>query len=175
MTAQNPWAWRVPWPRVQDGSVHVDVVADEATRKAIARFLGLENLSRLSARLELHAWFDGAEIAGEMTAELTRLCGLTLEPFEVRLDEPMKLRALPVGSAHAPPPPAGEVDLELEEEDPPEMCAAEALDLGELTVQTLALALDPFPRKPGAVFEAPARRAEDSPFGVLAHLNPPKD
>jgi hypothetical protein len=141
---------------------------------AVARFLGLEDVSHLSARLTLQPWFDGAEIAGEMEARFTRLCGLTLEPFEVLLDEPLFLRALPAGSAHAPPPPSGEIDLELEVEDPPEVLGVDGVDLGDVVVQTLALALDPFPRKPGAVFVAPGASRDDSPFGVLARLTEPK-
>jgi hypothetical protein len=175
MTPTGPWAHLVSWPRSQDGPVHLDLAADEPTRKAVARFLGLEDLTRLSARLTLQAWLDGAEIAGGMEVEFTRLCGLTLEPFEVRLDEPIFLRALPAGSAHAPPPPTGEVDLELEVEDPPEVLGVEGVDLADLVVQTLALALDPFPRKPGAVFAAPLTSSPVSPFGILARLTEPKD
>lgn len=175
MTPARPWTCFTPWPREQDVLVQHDLVADETPRKAVARFLGLEDVSQLSARLTLQAWLDGAEIAGEMEARFTRLCGLTLEPFEVVLKEPIFLRALPAGSAHAPAPPSGEVDLQLEEEDPPEVLGPEGVDLCDLVVQTLALALDPFPRKPGAIFEQPQARLEDSPFGILARLTEPKE
>ncbi len=175
MTPASPWTCLTPWPREQEGPVQQDLVADEPARKAVARFLGLEDVTLLSARLTLQAWLDGAEIAGEMEARFTRLCGLTLEPFEVLLDEPIFLRALPAGSAHAPAPPSGEVDLQLEDEDPPEVFGPEGVDLCDLVVQTLALALDPFPRKPGAVFEPPQARLEDSPFGILARMTDPKE
>jgi hypothetical protein len=39
-----------------------------------------------------------------------------------------------------------------------------------LVIELLALALDPFPRRPDAVFEAPATDAAPSPFSVLAAL-----
>jgi len=44
-------------------------------------------------------------------------------------------------------------------------------------VETLALALDPFPRKPGAVFESPAATEAISPFAALADLvkRPPSE
>jgi hypothetical protein len=174
MTEASPWTHLVPWPHGREGPVEADLMADAPTRKAIARFLGLEDLAHLSARLSVRAWLDGAEIAGEVGATFTRLCGLTLEPFEVLLDEPVFLRALPAGSPHAPRPPSGEVDLDMEAEDPPDVVGAEGVDLGVLVVQTLALALDPYPRKPGAIFEAPEGRAEGSPFGALVRLTEPK-
>jgi len=151
------------------------MVADEPTREAVARFLGLDAVDRLSARLNIQAWLDGAEIVGDIEARLTRLCGLTLEPFEVLVEEPLFLRALPASSPHAPAPLTDEVDLDLEAEDPPEVMGMDGVDLGDLVVQTLALALDPFPRKPGAVFEPPQARPEDSPFGVLSKLHGSKD
>jgi hypothetical protein len=175
MTPASPWPHLAPWPREREGPFHLDLAADEPTRKAVARFLGLEDIIHLSARLTVQAWLDGAEISGDMEARFTRLCGLTLEPFEVLLNEPVFLRALPASSAHAPPPPTGEIDLELQAEDPPEVLGAEGVDLGDVVVQTLALALDPFPRKPGAIFEAPQASQEDSPFGILARLTEPKD
>jgi len=49
----------------------------------------------------------------------------------------------------------------------------EALDLAAYVVEALALALDPFPRKPGAVFVSPAPVGETSPFAALARLTRP--
>jgi hypothetical protein len=39
-------------------------------------------------------------------------------------------------------------------------------------VEHLALDLDPFPRKPGAVFEPPPPEGPESPFAVLRVLKP---
>lgn len=175
MTEASPWTHLIPWPHGREGPVRLDLTADATTRKAVARYLNLEDLALLAARLSVQPWRDGAEISGEIRAVLTRLCGLTLEPFEALLDEPVFIRALPAGSPHAPPPPSHDVDLENEAEEPPEVLGAAGVDLGDLVVQTLALALDPFPRKPGAVFNAPDVRAEASPFDILARLTAPKD
>ena len=47
-----------------------------------------------------------------------------------------------------------------------------AVDLGALAVEFLMLGLDPYPRKPGAVFEEPPqdRKAEAGAFAALAKL-----
>ncbi|WP_236627552.1 hypothetical protein [Caulobacter sp. B11] len=39
-------------------------------------------------------------------------------------------------------------------------------------IEHLALELDPFPRKPGAVFVAPPEPVELSPFAALKRLKP---
>ena len=42
------------------------------------------------------------------------------------------------------------------------------LDLGEAAAEQLGLALDPYPRQPGAELAAAAEDDESSPFAVLA-------
>ena len=65
----------------------------------------------------------------------------------------------------------GEIDLELDD-DSPDQIEDGRLDLGQYAVEQLALSLDPFPRKPGAVFEQPKEPGEISPFAVLKTLRP---
>ena len=44
-------------------------------------------------------------------------------------------------------------------------------DVGAVATQFFLLGIDPYPRKPGAVFSGPAEdRAADSPFASLARL-----
>ena len=45
-----------------------------------------------------------------------------------------------------------------------------SVDLAAYVVEHLALEIDPWPRKPGVVFEAPEGPAEPSPFDVLREL-----
>ena len=42
------------------------------------------------------------------------------------------------------------VEIDVEQEDPPETVGPEGLDLGETVVQQLAVAIDPYPRVAGA-------------------------
>ena len=74
-----------------------------------------------------------------------------------------------------------EVDLSLDEEDPPDPIVGGIIDIGEAVAEHLALALEPFPRAPGAEFQAaeflkstdkiiePAKETRN-PFAVLASL-----
>ena len=50
---------------------------------------------------------------------------------------------------HAEPAPGAEVFVDLEGEDLPDHFDGPEADLSEWLIETLALALDPYPRKPG--------------------------
>ena len=53
-------------------------------------------------------------------------------------------------------------------EEPPDPIIEGRIDLGALAAEFLALGLDPYPRKPGVDFAAPAdASAPASPFAVL--------
>jgi uncharacterized metal-binding protein YceD (DUF177 family) len=117
-------------------------------------------------------WLDGAQIEGRWQARVRQTCGVTLEPFESDLEGEIRLRALPQGSAAlgGPDEAGGELDLDPEADDPPEVLPDDRIDLGAYVVEDLSLAIDPFPRKPGVEFEAPEQPGEPSPFAVLAKL-----
>ena len=64
-----------------------------------------------------------------------------------------------------------EIDIEvlLNEEEPPEPIVDGTIDLGGVTLEFLALALDPYPRKPGVEFTEPAPETPAGvPFAVAA-------
>ena len=72
------------------------------------------------------------------------------------------------------------MDLQaLEAEDPPEALRDGVIDLGAVATEFLLLGIDPYPRKPGAVFDAPpAGDPASHPFAALAALkkgDTPKD
>ena len=168
MSVDEPWIYVAPWLREGDVLDERSLVADELTRGAIARHLDLERITNLSAAFELRAWLDGVEVIGKLSGTVTRICGLTLEPYDVVIDEPILLRALRRGSPNLPEPPQAEMVIDMEAADPPEAFGADGVNLGGFLVETLALALDPFPRKPNAVFELPTPSREASPFDILA-------
>ena len=64
-----------------------------------------------------------------------------------------------------------ELDLEAEDEIPYE---GTSIDLGEAASEQLALALDPFPRKPGAELPGSVGPHESGAFAALAKLLPPQ-
>ncbi|EEE44559.2 YceD family protein [Roseibium alexandrii] len=114
---------------------------------------------------------------------------MSLEPFvqELKLDidrtfEPHSSRPRKVRDLNED----GEIEIDLESLDPPDVITDGVLDLGNVICEELALALDPFPRKLGVEFESgndgaadPQDRLEESdkpsPFAALSALKePPK-
>ena len=81
------------------------------------------------------------------------------------------VRAVPEGSEAAGDP-AGEVTIDPDAEDPPDLLDGEEVDVGAYLVEHLALEVDPFPRKPGVEFEPPPPETPASPFAVLQALKP---
>ena len=168
------WGQTLTWPQVHGGPRRIRLVAAEADRAAVARSLDLDGLTSLTAEATIAPWLDGVEIAGEVSAVAQRTCGLTLEPFEEPIAEALHIRIVPSGSPNVAPVESGEITIDLDAEDPPDEAVDGLIDPTRYVVEALALALDPFPRKPGAVFSAPETTGPVSPFAVLAQLTPPR-
>lgn len=149
----------------------ITMEADAEVRARIAKVLKLVSLDSFSADLRTRPWFDGVEISGPWRATYVQICGITLDPFETRQEETLLLRCVPPGSPRLPSE-EDEAEFDPEAEDPPDLAENGVIDLGHYLVEQLALAIDPFPRKPGAVFEPPEETKPESPFAVLARLKP---
>jgi uncharacterized metal-binding protein YceD (DUF177 family) len=164
------WSHFVTLSEITRSSPKVELVAEGAVRVAIARELGLERLDSLVATVRTRPWMDGAEINGRLEAEVTQICSASGEPFEQTLTSDFTVRAVPKGSSAAPSEDIVEVDIDLESEDPPDVLEQDKVDLAAYVVEHLALEVDPFPRKPGAVFEPPEEENVISPFSALTRL-----
>lgn len=142
---------------------------DAEARQRIARALNLKSLDRFEADLEVTATVSGWRLTGRVVADAVQSCVLTLEPLPVHVDYRFEINL--VEAVDAPPSDNGEIDLELDD-DSPDVVENGQIDLGQYAVEQLALNLDPYPRKDGAVFEQPPEPGEISPFGVLRALKP---
>jgi len=168
------------WPRplrlaeLAHGEVTRRLAADSAARRRIAGELGLDGLERLEAEVSAAPWLDGARVRGRLQARILQTCGVTLEPLESEIDHDFELKLLPDGSPNAPAEPEDAV-LDPDAEDPPDLIEGDQIDLGALVVEQLALEIDPFPRKPGAVFDAGPEENPPSPFAVLKDFKPRRD
>ncbi len=85
-------------------------------------------------------------------------------------------RFVRAGSPGAPEPLAAGAELHVDPEadDPPELLEGSSIDLGTLALEYFVLAIDPYPRAPGAELLAeaadPPESESDSPFAALAAL-----
>ena len=176
---QAPVPWQVPVAieDVAETGRHFDLVADDDVRAAVARVVGLRDLPRLEAIFDVtRHGADGLRVCGRVSATVGQNCVVTLEPLANDVEEDIDL-------LFAPPSPsvarkAGEdEDAETDSERPqrswngPEPLIGGVVDLGALATEFLILGIDPYPRKPGAVFELPQDvKPEPGPFAALAGL-----
>lgn len=154
---------------------HRRLAAELGERGALAAEFDLLELGALTADLTLTRWRgDGVEIHGRVQAELSQSCVVTLEPVAQKIDAPFVIRLVPAGSRLAEA--AGrEVAIDPSAEDPPDIYEGHTIDLGAIVTEQLGLAIDPYPRSPGAMLgeiSYPPEAAEkpESPFGALASL-----
>jgi len=156
------------------------IAANETERAALARRFDLVSLDRLEAEVTLRRVGHGpvVRLAGSVHANLVQSCVVSLEPVEREIDEDFVVHFAPDrGDA-----PHGHVIDEIYEErddDPPEPLVGGQIDIGEAVAQQLALALDPYPRRPGislkdvlsALNENSSKAGADGPFAALARLS----
>lgn len=163
----------LPLERLGHGAIEVEVSADARERAALARRFDLMALDRLSAELRVSRDKGLVRVDGHLDADVTQTCVVSLEPVRSELHEDFVQLYTPDPAAAV----AHEVAVEPGEDETPEPLGPEDLDLGEAVAQQLALALDPYPRAPGAnppedlaepETEAPAK----GPFEALRALKP---
>lgn len=165
------WRHTVRLSDLARGPISLTLEPDEATRAELAKELGLESLPAFSGRLTVRPWLDGAEITGKFKARVEQICGVSLDPFESDLAGDIAVHVVPAGSPNAPiDSGGGEIEMDLEAPDPPDVLDSEEIDLAAYLVEHLALEIDPFPRKPGAEFQYTPDAPEESPFAVLKKL-----
>ncbi|WP_428149229.1 YceD family protein [Brevundimonas sp.] len=145
------------------------LVPDEDARKRVIKALDLASLSVFEADLKVSPGRMGWTLSGRVVATLEQVCGITLDPLPVEVDERFS-----VDLVEAAEPEPDEIEVTLDD-DAPDVIEDGRIDLGQYAVEQLALALDPFPRKPGAEFVQPEEPAEISPFAVLKAFKPKDD
>lgn len=134
------------------------LVPDEAGCAAIAQFAGLEAVRTFAAALDVVPMADGSvRVSGRLEADVRPVCVLTLEAFDEHVETPIEADFASADVA-AKLARAAEA-AEDENFEPPDEILDGRIDLGALAVEFLILALDPYPRKPGASF-APVQNAE---------------
>ncbi len=146
----------------------VDIEAGPAECAALAVRFDLIEVTRLSASIVVVRAATGIQVAGRVSGAVVQACTVTGDPVPASIDEAVALLFV-AGEAE------GDVEIELSADALDVIpFSGDTIDLGEAVAETLALALDPFPR--GARAEAALREAgvlqegEAGPFGVLAGL-----
>jgi hypothetical protein len=170
----DPWSLPLIVAQIPEGGLHRDIEAGPAERRAMAEVGGLRDILNAHASLDVTPQSGGrVHVAGRVRARIGQTCVVTLDPIENDIDEPFDL-------IFAPPEQipqladlvneAGDSDGEIP--DPPEPIENGIIDLGRVATDALFLGIDPYPRRPDAVFEPLVVDAdpEDHPFAALKAL-----
>jgi uncharacterized metal-binding protein YceD (DUF177 family) len=165
----SDFAHRLTLDRIRDGD-RLDLVADAEERAAVAARLDLASLERLDAHAVLRRDGDTVHASGRVKATLEQRCVATGDPIAARVDEAFDLRFIPELKTAG-----GDEEFELAADELDTLFHdGQAIDLGAAIADSLALALDPYPRSPSA--EEALRQAgvlseeEAGPFAALAAL-----
>jgi uncharacterized metal-binding protein YceD (DUF177 family) len=175
-TTEKPDPWRVPVAvaQIPETGLHRDLEADQAIRNAVADVGDLREVLSVQASFDVTPRSGGrVHVVGHVRARVGQTCVVTLEEIETDIDEPIDLIFAPPEQIPQMAALVDEAEASDEETpDPPEPIENGMIDLGRVATDALYLAVDPYPRKPGAVFEPVVEAAdpEDHPFAALSAL-----
>jgi len=170
----RPWSISVRLDEIPETGLHLDLEADAPTRAAVAAAAAVNEVPRLAASFDLaRHGREGMHVVGTVFAQVVQTCVVTLDPVENEIEEGIDIVfAAPTALG----PATHEVNLGAEAVEPPETLIDGVADLGAVATEFLMLAIDPYPRKPGAVFEPPQNAdAGSHPFAALAALRSGRD
>ena len=154
--------------RLPQKGLPVVIEADERQRAALADEHELLSVERYRAELLVARWKrNGVKVSGRVEADITQACIVTLDPVAAHIDEPVEALFLPEESKLGREgfEGGGEIILDADGPDSPETFSGDFIDVGALAEQFFGLAIDPYPRKPGATIEvAGDDQGEESEF-----------
>lgn len=153
-------------------NVELRIEPTPAEMAEIAALLELVALDGLAFTYRLRRGAGGRiHLTGHLKAHLAQTCVVSLEPVETIVDIPIEDEFWPAPQIE---------ELAREAADPettvpldwPDAIVDGMIDLGPVVYESLATALDPYPKKPGVSFEwsQGADEGEDSETGPFAAL-----
>ncbi|HHB82813.1 MAG TPA: DUF177 domain-containing protein [Devosia sp.] len=154
------------------------IQADAEQLQHIAKAAMVTSVGRFAADLHIIRVKGGVQVTGRLRAESTQPCVVSLEPVHQRIDEELNRVFMPnPGDALSDSPqenaPGSETYIDLTSEDLPDYYDGALLDLSDFLLESFAMAIDLYPRAPGAKM-TPELQGDDpaslSPFAVLKQM-----
>ncbi|MBN8981768.1 MAG: DUF177 domain-containing protein [Rhizobiales bacterium] len=178
-----PWSFVVGVAQIPETGLHQELKASDAQLGDLTALAGVRGIRDARATLDaLPISGERVHVTGRVTAIVEQTCVVTLDPIETVVDEPIDVTFAPPSQISSTARVvAKEEGDDAEIPDPPDPIVNGTIDLGQLATEVLMLGIDPYPRKPGAVFESleEARDPDEHPFAALKALkadhSAPKD
>jgi uncharacterized metal-binding protein YceD (DUF177 family) len=149
----------VPADRVGSAGLDYIVEANAAECAALAQRMRLPAVLSLRCAFRLVRLTADCILAeGHLRAEVMQTCVVSLDDFAASIEERFRVRFVPAGQESDDPDPEADDEIGY---------PGGMLDLGEAAAEQLGLALDPYPRSPGAALPEIEADAEAQPFAAL--------
>ena len=172
--ASHPWSFPVLVSQLPEAGLHQVLETTPAQRGLLAAAAGVTAVLQAEASLDVTPEAGGrVHVAGTVRARVEQTCVVSLDPVENDVEELIDVTFAPPDQI---PEMAALVDeaerSEGDTPDPLEAIENGIIDLGRVATDALYLAVNPYPRKPDAVFEPLVEAAdpEDHPFAALKAL-----
>lgn len=183
MSLESEWSYFYNADEISKAPREINLSVGEAERAHLLKRLGVRSLDKLDAKLVLRRQDGGrvVYIKGSLAADVVQSCVVSgddvpahiQEDFEAWYADPEDAVSL-VKARRDKQAVAGHGEMPiLDESEDPERIIDGQIDLGELVVQNLVLALDPYPHAPNAHYELgddnyqEALPKSENPFAAL--------
>jgi hypothetical protein len=174
--------------RIADASIRLDSMPSAGRdleftvgpeeRLAIADAIGITALEKLEVKLHAVRFKGGIRVAGRLWATTVQPSVISLEPVTQEIAESVDRIFLPGGEKQYAGPADAEIFVDLEGDDLPDHFEGNEADLSALIMETVALALEPYPKLPGESLGAIGDDGDtesELPFAGLKILKTPED
>lgn len=171
---KSEFACRISLATVSEAGLEKRLAASEPARAALVRRLGVIDLPRFSATFRLAPRRGGRAylLDAHLSAEVVQSCVVSLEPVAEEIEEDLRIlfdRDMTPDPEMMGPPQEGLFEGEVTDFEPLD---GGEIDIGEILCQFLALALDPYPRRPGLEANLPRESAGEEERPQASRKNP---
>jgi len=172
MTGHPDWSHNVT--EIPERGLNTSRSASASDLAELGDILELLSLDKLSATYRIEPLRQGRYLlAGTVDADVTQTCVVTLEPLKSHVHEAFEVEFWPTDQMETADGQSSEEEVDPEARDV-EPIEDGRIAVGRIVAETLATAIDPYPRKPDASFDWTDEKARadgnPNPFAVLAKL-----
>ena len=172
---EDAFSYVVKVGQISANPATVRISADPADLNRLSGQWCVPQVRSFEAEVSLGRWKrDGVRVKGRVVSSIVQDCVASLEPVEQQIEEDFDAVFLPENSRLASRvlDANGEMFLDPEGPDLPEIFSGDSIDIGAIVAEFAALAIDPYPRKQGhdyadRIESDPASDKKPSPFAVL--------
>lgn len=154
----------------ENDEVSLDIRATADECKALAKRFGIPDVEDLNAYVTIRRQADPdlIRIEGEVMAHVVQSCCVTLAPVKETVQESFSDMVTTNPALLKP-----EEETDEDSEAPVDLIQGDSIDIGEIVIQWLSLALNPYPRSDAPLYEHIEelnKEGTHKPFDILSSL-----